>query len=202
MGKKDARIDAYIDKSADFAKPILRHLRAVVHAGCPDVEETLKWSHPSFMYKGILCGMASFKNHCAFGFWNTELRLSITADRKAEEAMGQFGRICKLSDLPSKEVLVQYVREAVKLNEEGRKPRPKPKATEKKEVVVPDYFLAALRKKPKALATFKDFSYSNRKEYVEWITEAKTEETRKKRLETAIEWMSEGKPRNWKYMRK
>lgn len=202
MGKKDPRVDSYIAKSADFAKPILNHLRKLVHAGCPEVEETLKWGAPHFMYKGILCGMASFKNHCAFGFWNKALRLSIKNDRNPEEAMGQFGRITGISDLPNEKIFIGYVKEAMKLNDAGVKVPAKSKPKERKELIIPAYFMSALKKNKKALATFENFSYSNKKEYVEWITEAKSEETRKKRLETAIEWMSEGRVRNWKYLRK
>ncbi len=201
MRKKDPRVDAYIAKSADFAKPILNHLRKLVHADCPEVEETMKWSFPHFEYKGVLCGMASFKNHCSFGFWKGEL-LGIKDGDKAEAAMGQFGRITKLSDLPGDKVLGHYIREAVKLNESGVKLPARSRPKERQELVVPDDLASALRKNKKALPTFEKFSYSNKKEYVEWITEAKTEATRRKRLETAIEWMSEGKIRNWKYIKK
>ncbi len=201
MGKKDPRVDAYIAKSAGFAKPVLHHLRKLIHAACPDVEETLKWGHPSFTHKGILCGLASFKEHCILGFWKGEL---IVGDNKGKtrEAMGQFGRITRLADLPNDRVLIGYIKEAVKLNDEGIKLPPKPKSKEKKELVIPAYFMAALKKNKKALTTFESFSYSNKKEYVEWITEAKTEATRMQRLKTAVEWMSEGKIRNWKYVRK
>ena len=200
MATRDPRIDAYIAKSADFARPILEHLRAVVHAACPDVEETMKWSFPHFQYKGMLCHMASFKEHCAFGFWKGSLIVG-KGDGEAEKAMGQFGRITKLSDLPSKKVLTGYIKEAMKLNEAGVKSpsRSKPKAP-KPAPVVPDDLAAALAKNPAAHATFETFSPSHRREYIEWITEAKTPATRSRRLETAIEWMAEGKPRNWKYM--
>ena len=199
MGTRDPRVDAYIDKSADFAKPILTHLREVVHAACPDVEETMKWSFPHFMYKGMLCSMASFKQHCAFSFWRGSLVLGGNG-AAADEAMGQFGRITKLSDLPPKKVLAGYVKKAAALNEAGVTARtPKAPRTTKKPLVVPDYVMAALRKNKKALATFEGFSPSHRREYVEWITEAKGEDTRRRRLEQAVEWMAEGKPRNWKY---
>src|SRR6185369_4149318 len=133
MGKRDPRVDAYIEKSADFAKPILAHLRDVVHAACPQVEETMKWSFPHFMHHGMLCGMAAFKQHCTFGFWKGELIVS--GNPSAEAAMGQFGRLTKLSDLPSKKVLTGYVKQAMKLNEEGvkaprqeKRAKPKPAA--------------------------------------------------------------------------
>jgi uncharacterized protein YdeI (YjbR/CyaY-like superfamily) len=195
MGKKDPRVDAYIAKSADFAKPILRHLREIVHQGCPEVEETMKWSFPHFMYKGMLCGLAAFKSHCAFGFWKGKLIVP-----EKPEAMGQFGRITSLSDLPKDSVLLGYVREAARLNETGEKVPRKPQRP-KKDLATPSDLAAALKKNVVARATFEGFSPSHKREYVEWITEAKTEEIRKKRLDNAIEWMAEGKPRNWKYMR-
>jgi uncharacterized protein YdeI (YjbR/CyaY-like superfamily) len=199
MGKKDPRIDAYISKSADFAKPILSHVRRLVHTACPDVKETIKWSFPHFMYKGMLCSMAAFKQHCTFGFWKERLILGKRRDGK--EAMGSFGKITSLSDLPSDKTLIGYIKKAADLNEAGVKVS-RPKRKKKKPLRMPTYFINALRKNKKALATFEGFSYSHKKDYVEWVTEAKTEETRNKRLETAIEWMSEGKARNWKYIRK
>jgi uncharacterized protein YdeI (YjbR/CyaY-like superfamily) len=198
MGTRDPRVDAYIARSADFARPILTHLREVVHEACPEVEETMKWSFPHFMYEGMLCSMASFKEHCAFGFWKASL--IIGEDGRSSEAMGQFGRITKLSDLPSKKVIAGYIRTAMKLNEEGVKSpaRSKPKG-KKPDLSVPDDLSAALKRNKKAKATFEAFRPSHRNEYVEWITEAKGEDTRKRRLDTAIEWMAEGKARNWKY---
>src|SRR5919199_6273412 len=201
MGTRDPRVDAYIDKSAEFAQPILAHLREVVHAACPEVEETMKWSFPHFMYRGMLCSMASFKQHCTFGFWKGALVLDGNG-ASAEAAMGSFGRITRLSDLPPKKTLASYVKKAAALNDAGVKApsRMAPKG-KKKELVVPDDLMAALRKNKKALATFEGFSPSHRREYVEWITEAKSEDTRQRRLEQAVEWMAEGKPQNWKYMK-
>jgi uncharacterized protein YdeI (YjbR/CyaY-like superfamily) len=199
MGKKDTRVDAYIAKSAEFARPILAHLRETVHAACPDVEETIKWSFPNFMYKGMLCGMASFKEHCAFGFWKGSLVLG-KEGAAAEKAMGHFGRITKLSDLPSRRVLAGYIKEAMKLNDAGVKAPARSKPKTPKAVVVPDDLRSALTANKEAAATFDKFSPSHKREYIEWITEAKTEATRTRRLATAIEWMAEGKPRNWKYM--
>lgn len=196
MGKRDARIDAYIAKSADFAKPILKHLRGLVHEGCPGVEETIKWSMPHFdCAGGPLAGMAAFQAHCAFGFWKGSLIVP-----GGKEAMGQFGRITSLADLPKDRVLLGYVRKAARLNEEGVKV-PRPVKHPKKPIPMPADLAAALKKNAKARATFEGFSPSHKRDYLEWITEAKAEATRKKRLSTAIEWMSEGKPRNWKYMR-
>jgi len=208
MGTKDPRVDAYIAKSADFAKPILTRLRSLIHATCPSVEETMKWSFPHFMYKSpseknarVLCSMASFKQHCAFGFWYTDGG-TMSRETSSSEGMGQYGKITSLADLPSDKSLVKQIKDAVKLHDSGIKPAPRPRSTVKKELDVPDYLTAALKKNKKALATFDQFNYSNKKEYVEWITEAKTEETRKTRLQTAVEWMSEGKARNWKYAKK
>jgi uncharacterized protein YdeI (YjbR/CyaY-like superfamily) len=200
MPKRDPRVDAYIAKSADFAKPILKHLRKLVHTACPEVEETLKWSMPAFMHKGILCGIAAFKEHCTFGAWKHSLiKTRLIADDKSEEAMGQLGRIKSLADLPPDKVLLAYLKEAARLNEEGiTVPRPARSAT-KKPLVVPDYFNAALKKSPKALETFENFSDSHKKEYVEWVTEAKRDDTRAKRIETSIAWLAEGKSRHWKY---
>ena len=196
MPKKDPRVDAYIRKSAHFAQPILKHLRSVIHAACPEVEETVKWNMPSFMYKGILCGMAAFKGHCTFGFWKHAL---VVGERDQQnEAMGQFGRITSIADLPSDKILIGYIKKAMQLNDAGiRLPRTvKPK----KELVVPGDLTAALKKNGKAKAAFENFTPSHKREYVEWITEAKRDETRQQRLRTTIEWLAKGKPRNWKYM--
>lgn len=200
MGKRDRRIDDYIAKSAPFAKPILKHLRQIVHEGCPEVEETMKWSMPHFMYHGMLCGMAAFKEHCSFGFWKGSL---IVGDGAAatRDAMGQFGRITSITDLPPKKALIGYIHEAMRLNEvgvksparAGRKPRPA--------LPMPPDLTAALRRNRKADAAFRELSPSHRREYIEWITEAKGDATRKRRLDTTLEWVAEGKSRNWKYER-
>ena len=201
MPTRDPRIDSYIEKSAPFARPILTHLREVVHGACPEVEETVKWGFPHFQYRGMLCAMASFKEHCTFGFWKGALIVD-RGGENAEQAMGQFGRISSLEELPPKRVLAGYVKEAMRLNEEGVKaPRRAPSKT-KRPAVVPDDLAAALRRNAKARATFDAFSASHRREYVEWITEAKREETRERRVATAVEWLAEGKSRNWKYERR
>lgn len=202
MGKKDKRVDAYIEKAQPFAKPILIHLRELVHKACPDVEETIKWSFACFDYKGPFCSMASFKEHCSFGFWKAALMKD--ADKlKSNQAtaMGHLGKIRSMSDLPSDKVILGYIKEAIKLNDEGVKlpPRKKPEA---KEIVIPDYFIKALGKNKKASQAFERFPPSHKKEYLQWITEAKTEETRNRRMDTALEWIAEGKGRNWKYERK
>ena len=199
MGTRDPRIDAYIEKSADFAKPILEHIREVVHAAVPDVEETLKWNMPAFMHNGILCGMAAFKQHAAFNLWKGSLIIGSAADR---EAMGQFGRITKVSDLPAKKVLAGYIRQAAALNTAGVKtPKVRKPGLERKPVptIPPPDLAAALKKNARARATFEGFSPSHKREYIEWIVEAKRDETRQRRLGQAIEMLAEGKTRNWKY---
>jgi uncharacterized protein YdeI (YjbR/CyaY-like superfamily) len=199
MGSKDPRIDAYIAKSADFAKPILKHLRKIVHAGCPKVDETLKWSMPHFDYKGVMCGMAAFKQHCVFGFWKESLIFD--SGKIAEKtAMGSFGCIKSLADLPSEKTLVGYVKKAAALNDAGIKAPGRTKPKKRESLEVPDDFDAALKKNAKARKTFGDFPPSKRREYVEWVTEAKREETRRERLATSIKWLAEGKARHWKYM--
>ncbi len=204
MGKKDPRVGGYIENAQPFAKPILEHLRKVVHNACPEVEETMKWRFPHFDYKGMLCNMSAFKNHCTFGFWKGTL---LKDDRKllvkiGDTAMAHFGKITRISDLPDEAILKAYILEAVKLNDENIQ-TPKPatkKKNAKKELEIPAFMLDAIRQNPQALKTFEEFSYSNKKEYVEWITEAKTEKTRDKRLTTTVAWLSEGKVRNWKYL--
>lgn len=198
MPTLDPRIDAYIANSAEFAQPILTHLRAVVHAACPDVEETIKWSMPHFMHNGILCNMAAFKAHCALGFWKGDLLVD-PADDKGREAMGQFGRIASLKDLPPKKTLEGYVRKAAKLNDEGVKAPARARPATPRELIVPDYLLAALAQHAAALAQFEAFTPGKKREYVEWLEEAKTEATRMRRMEQAIAWIAEGKVRNWKY---
>jgi uncharacterized protein YdeI (YjbR/CyaY-like superfamily) len=192
----DPRVDAYIEKSQDFAKPVLRHLRKLVHEAAPEISETVKWSMPAFEYKGIVCGFASFKEHCTFGFWKQSL---LDGEFSSQEtAMGSFGRITSLKDLPKDAAIKKLVKQAVELNEKGIKVK-KTVSKEKKEVVVPDILLEALARNEAAAETFNNFSQGSRREYVEWINGAKTDATRDKRLVTTIEWLSEGKRRNWKY---
>lgn len=204
MASYDPRIDAYIEKSADFAQPILNHLRELVHATCPDVEEKWKWSSPHFDYNGgPMCHMAAFKEHAAFGFWkgammdNTDGVLEITE----RQAMGHLGRLTSLKDLPKDAVLKKYIKAAMKLNDEGVKmpAAKKPTQKQKEALETPDYLAKALKKNKVAERVFNEFSYSGRKEYIEWLEEAKTEATRLKRMEQAIEWIAEGKSRHWKY---
>jgi uncharacterized protein YdeI (YjbR/CyaY-like superfamily) len=199
MATKDPRIDAYIAKSAAFAKPILKHLRKVVHAGCPGVVETMKWSMPHFDYKGVMCGMAAFKEHCAFGFWKADLILD-RGENGEKSGMGSFGCIRSLADLPNEKTLIGYVTKAAALNEAGIKAPGRTQPKKRKALPTPDDLAAALKKNAKARKTFDDFSPSHRREYIEWITEAKRAETRKKRLAKTMKWLAEGKARNWKYM--
>ena len=202
MEKFDTRVDTYIEKSADFAKPILNHLRDLIHKASPEINETMKWSFPHFDYKGTVCSMASFKQHCAFGFWKSTLLPDPENLLKSEvqSAMGQFGRITSLEDLPAEEVMIGYIRNAVILNETGVKATPTKKdKAPLADLVVPDYFIEALSKNPLAQSAFQGFSNSHKKEYLDWFAEAKTEDTREKRIATALLWLGEGKSRNWKY---
>jgi len=200
MPTTDPRIDAYISKAEVFARPLLLHIRKLVHKACPDITETMKWSFPHFEYKGVVCSMASFKQHCAFGFW----KASIMKDPnnilqiKDRGAMGHFDRITSIKDLPSDKIMMAYIKEAVALNEAGIKLPSKPKAYPKT-LDIPAYITTALKKNKKANSIFEAFPYSHKKEYVEWINEAKTEPTRAKRIATMLEWLEEGKDRNWKY---
>ena len=205
MAKKEKAIDAYIAKSADFAKPILKHIRELVHKTCPDVEEKMKWSFPHFDYKGeMMCSMAAFKQHAVFGFWRAALMKDpvLVENAKSEVAMGHLGKLTSLKDVPSDKKMTAWIKEAMSLTDKGIRLPSKAKTTEKKELVIPDYFTKALSKNKKAKQVFEDFSYSHKKDYVEWFTEAKTEETRNKRMATALEWLAEGKSRHWRYQTK
>jgi len=203
MGTRDPRVDAYIAKSADFAQPVLAYLRETVHAACPEVEEDIKWSMPFFTWRGNLCHFAAFKAHCAFGFWRGEEIVELASER-SDEAMGSFGRIASLADLPPRRELTGFVKAAMKRNESRQAPgrakaalQPAPKPA----LDTPDDLSRALKTNAQAKSTFDAFGPSARREYIEWIVEAKRAGTRAARLATAIEWMSEGKSRNWKYQR-
>lgn len=191
----DPRIDAYIAASPEFAQPILNQVRAIVHAACPDVEETMKWSRPHFQYKGMLCQMSSFKAHCALGFWKGAI---LFPDGAESGAMGHFGRIASIADLPSKKELAALVRRAMELNDEAVKVAAKPRSAAR-EPVVPDDFAGALRADKAAQKVFDAGSASFRREYLMWIEDAKAEPTRLRRIAQAVEWLAEGKGRNWKY---
>jgi len=204
MPSTDPRIDDYIKNSAPFAQPILQHLRSLVHEACPDIQETMKWSFPHFDYKGILCSMAAFKQHCSFGFWKASAMKDTEKllNRVGNTDMAHFDKITSLKDLPPDKVILAYIKEAVALNEKGVKLPGKEKKPDKKEIVIPEELKAALKKNKKAHITFEQFSPSHKREYIEWITEAKTETTRGKRIETTLEWLTEGKSRHWKYVKK
>ena len=205
MPTKDKRIDAYIAKSQPFAKPVMKHLRELVHKACPDVNETIKWGMPSFDYKGPMFSFAAFKAHCVGGFWKSKLLKdpnNILGERKNQggEAMGNLGRMTSIKDLPTDKAFIDFVKQHMKLNEAGIKVEKKP--DEKKELLVPNELTADLVKNKKAKEVFENFSTSQKREYCDWITEAKTEVTRYKRLAESVLWLSEGKQRLWKYMTK
>ncbi|HEX9946749.1 MAG TPA: YdeI/OmpD-associated family protein [Allosphingosinicella sp.] len=194
---RDPRIDSYIARQADFARPILEHLRAVVHAACPEAEETLKWGMPHFLYGGqMLAGMAAFKAHATFGFRRAKEVLGETGAER--DAMGQFGRLTGVADLPADDDLKAMVREAMALTDSGARPA-RPEAGPKPELETPPDLEAALAASPAARAQFDGFPPGARRDYVEWVVEAKRPETRARRIAQAIEWMAEGKRRNWKY---
>ena len=198
MGSRDRRIDAYIAKSQEFARPILTHIRETVHEACPDVTETIKWGMPAFEYKGPFCGMAAFKQHATFGFWKSSL---IFPKGSGANGMSAFGRLTSLGDLPPKKTIVGYIARAMELNEQGVTVSMRRRSGPAKPMRVPADLAAALKKNTKAKAAFGAFPPSQRNEYIAWITEAKTEGTRARRLGTAVEWIAEGKARNWKYAR-
>jgi len=203
MAEKDPRIDVYIEKSAPFARPILKHLRKIIHGTCPEVKETIKWGFASFDYKGPFVSMAAFKEHAVFGFWKYALMSDPEGyldERKNNggAAMGNLGRITSMKDLPPDSVIRSFLLQAKKLNDNGVKLPPRKKSTAPQTITIPDILAAALRK-AKLTAKFNGMSYAHRKEYVQWIMEAKKEETRLRRVNTTVEWISEGKGRNWKY---
>jgi uncharacterized protein YdeI (YjbR/CyaY-like superfamily) len=196
MPTTDPRVDAYIDKANDFAKPILTRVREMVHEACPDVVETIKWGSPFFDYKGqMMCAMAAFKEHCSLIFWKASLIEGVPPN--GDKSRGSFGRITSVQELPSKKQFTGFIKAAMALNDAGvTVKRPK---TRKPEATVPKELAAALRKNRKAATVFASFPPGHRREYCEWIGEAKREETKAKRVAQAIEWIAEGKGRNWKY---
>ncbi len=197
MSHASPAVDAYIAKAAPFAQPILKKVRGAFHKGCPDLEERLKWGVPSFEYKGLMGGMAAFKAHVAWGFWRHK---EMADPRKIfqGDAMMSGGKIVDADQLPPETVMVEYVKRAAKLNDAGPVKRAAT-AKAKPPVKVPSSFAKVLKRNPKALATFEGFAPSHKREYVEWIVEAKQEATRERRIATAIEWLVKGKSRNWKY---
>jgi uncharacterized protein YdeI (YjbR/CyaY-like superfamily) len=196
---KNPAVDAYIAKSAEFARPILARLRALMHKACPQIEETIKWGVPHFEYQGVVANMAAFRQLASFGFWKQKLMTDPAGYFPSEDDSSMGGRkIRAMAELPSDAVLLRYIKAAVALNEAGVK---LPNAGRKKKppVKLPADLAAALRKNASARATYGAFPPSKQREYVEWLTEAKQEATRQKRLATAIEWMAAGKSRHWKY---
>jgi uncharacterized protein YdeI (YjbR/CyaY-like superfamily) len=194
---RDPRIDAYIEHAAPFARPILAHVRVLVHKACPQVEETIKWGMPTFVHAGgILCGMAAFKQHASFGYWKHAL---VVGEGEPRDGMGSYGKMASLQDLPPDKLLLAHIRKAMTLNEDGVKAPTTRKSAPKPPAETPEDLVAALKKNTQAKATFDAFPPSCKREYVEWIVEAKREETRAKRLAQTVEWLAEGKRRNWKY---
>lgn len=203
MSERDPRLDAYIARSAAFARPLLSHLRALVHEACPAAQETIKWGMPTFMHADtILCHMAAFKQHVAFGFWRHALVLD---EATKPEGMGSLGKLRGPRDLPSDRQLAAWIRKAARVNEAdadqavARKP-PVSRAVPDLPPGLRDAF--GLEEHAAARATFEGFPPSGRRDYIEWITGAKRAETRDRRLAQALEWLAEGKPRNWKYIRR
>jgi len=201
MEKYDARIDAYIAKSADFAKPILIHIRQVVHQASPLIGETVKWGMRFFDFKGPVCMMAAFKQHCGFGFWKAS-RLNdpegLLQGSDEEAAAGSFGRIASLNDLPSDDALIGFVQQMIAINESGIKEVKKP-STPKAELPMPADFDKLLKENLVTMGNYEKFSPSSKREYLEWFAEAKSDATREKRMQQALEWIGEGKTRHWKY---
>ena len=200
MIKRADPVDQYIERSADFARPVLRKIRALFHKADPRINESIKWGFPHFECKGIVGSMAAFKHSVSLGFWKGGLiKDKAGIFPGAGSARLSMLKMTSVADIPRESLLLAYIREAVKLNEQGVKIPAKPRIA--KRLVVPRFFLIALKNNKKAYSVFESFSASHKREYVEWLMEAKREETRERRLESAIEWIAEGKPRNWKYMK-
>jgi uncharacterized protein YdeI (YjbR/CyaY-like superfamily) len=205
---RNPKVDAYIEKAQSFAQPILVHLRKAIHAGCLQVEETIKWSMPFFEYHGvILCNMSAFKEHCRFGFWGLEISAVLRKEGIVREGgASTLGRITSVDALPSQKKIIDWVERAAALIESGqerspvaaRTRAPKPARTALK---TPPDFNRALSKNKKAATAFAAFSPSCRREYIDWIVEAKRPETREQRITKAVDWIAQGKQRNWKYQK-
>ena len=196
----DQGVDEYIERASDFAQPILRHVREMVHRGCPETEEAIKWRMPAFLYKNkILFSMAAFKSYCRFIFWRPEIAKLLKEDGvETDRDAATFRKLTSLADLPSDKNLLHYIRETCRIADEG--PRSKRPSVPKPDIQIPAELASALAKNKAAAKNFEGFSPSHRREYIEWISEAKRAETKEKRVKTALEWLAEGKPRNWKYM--
>jgi uncharacterized protein YdeI (YjbR/CyaY-like superfamily) len=202
---KNQEFDHYIEQSAEFAQPILTKLRQLIHSSSPKIEEQMKWSFPNFIYKkSILCSLAAHKQHCTFGFWLGSIMDDPEGilQRIGQTGMGQFGKIKTLNDLPSDDIIILYLQNAMDLIDKGVKLKKETTIADKKTLEIPDLLKEALNQNGKAQSTFDMFSYSNKKEYIEWINGAKTDATRKARTNSTIELLVEGKTKNWKYERK
>ena len=207
MGTRLPAVDAYIENAQPFAQPILTHLREAMHQAVPDVDEAIKWSMPFFTCKGvILANIAGFKQHCSFGLWNenTEAIRKETGAEQRGQTMGSFGKLTSVKDLPSDRKLKQLIQEAAAKIENGTRTKAWAGRAKKDRPAaeVPPALAAALKKNKAASTHFEAFSPSARREYCEWIADAKTDATRDKRLAQALEWIAEGKQRNWKYQNK
>jgi uncharacterized protein YdeI (YjbR/CyaY-like superfamily) len=198
MGRSEL-VDAYIVEAAPFARPILRHLRKLIHQGCPEVDESIKWNHASFSYRGkLFAGLGAFKAHATCGFWHQDMeKILQQAGLRTSDAAGLLGRLTKVEDLPDDRTMLRFIKAAVALQDSGKPSRaaPKPKPT----LTLPPSLAEALRRNTRAAAHWEKFSPGARRDYIEWIIDAKRDETREQRLLTAIEWIGEGKRRNWKY---
>ncbi|RFZ85822.1 hypothetical protein DYU05_09580 [Mucilaginibacter terrenus] len=208
MEQYDSRVDAYIEKSAEFAKPILKHLREIVHNASPEITETIKWSAPFFEYKGVLCFMMAFKQHAGFGFWKAEQLPDPHQILYTEggEAAGSIGKLTSIADIPDADILVWYIKQAMAQKDAAGPVKAKPAAKKvtgpkpaNTTLDTPNYLAELFISNPEAKAYFDKFSPSQKKEYITWFEDAKTTATRDKRLKEGIEWMNEGKTRNWKY---
>jgi len=199
VGAENPKVDVYIAKSAEFARPILVHIRKIVHTACPEVEEDLKWGHPFFLYKGPLCMMPAFKRHCTFGFWGRKVVEAKIRETDKSAKLDSLAKITRRSDLPPDPILISYVQAAISLKDGGVKPPAKPKA--KADLVVPVCLTVALRKNKPARKHFENFSFSHKKEYIEWINQAKQEATRNRRVAAAVKMIAEAKSRHWKYQK-
>jgi uncharacterized protein YdeI (YjbR/CyaY-like superfamily) len=201
---RDPRVDAYIEKAAPFAQPILNHLRKLMHQACPHVTESIKWGMPFFLQQGIVLGnMAAFKQHCAFGFWGSQMKKALDKDGlRSSEAMGALGRITNLKDLPEEKTLLAYMRQAGELVQTGERTKSidrSMRSSSPKPVRVPPELAAALKKNKAANKAFAAFPPSHRREYSDWVADAKRPETKQKRVTQAVTWIAQGKSRNWKY---
>jgi uncharacterized protein YdeI (YjbR/CyaY-like superfamily) len=204
MKNTSPRVDAYIARSPAYARPILKKIRTLFHQASPQMQETIKWGFPHFEYKGIVGSMAAFKRYVTFGFWKGKL---LNDPHGLFTVMGKTAmshtKFTTLAELPRDEVVLDYIREAIRLNEDDVKvAAPKKKRVARPELEVPLFLAQALKVNKRALATFEAFSPSHRREYIEWLIEARKDETRARRLAITMELLTAGKPRNWQYLKR